>query len=126
MDEIETMFGSSYDDAAISALNGIHFYKNGTSVPSASGGIFITERDSDTNTLDKTWKEIYDAVSAKIPSFLFLTDSDGSYMYFIDEVYSGDGVYTVQTAIEEIYVTDSENGYPSFDDGEGGGGGGDL
>ena len=42
LNEIETLYGSSYDDAAISALNGIHFYKNGKSIdytlPKASVG----------------------------------------------------------------------------------------
>ena len=49
LNEIETLYGSSYDDAAISALNGIHFYKNGKSIdytlPKASadtlGGIKV-------------------------------------------------------------------------------------
>ena len=164
LNEIETLYGSSYDDAAISALNGIHFYKNGKSIdytlPKASadtlggikvgsglsidssgvlsasgGGTFVvhSEYDDVTSalTLDKTWEEIHDAlVDGKIPILAF--DSDGEYTsigYIYATMMNSLESYAVYgfmidtgSLVNLVFETNSEDGYPSITEDNGGGG----
>lgn len=127
LDEIETLFGDSYDDAAIEALNGIHFYKDGVAIPTGgsdgsdgSGGtVVVGEVFQDEETLlDVTWVEIFEAMeSGKIVMLVGTADTDdGVYVRqaFATAAVASEGVFFVYFG-ENMYGTDSPEGYPIFE-----------
>ena len=123
LNEIETLYGSTYDDAAISALNGIHFYKNGASVPSASGGgtlvVTQTETQEDVYVLNKTWKEIHDAmVNGYFVTLVKESDGEvGQEIFYSATIGDTAKPYTVTTMMGNSYYAETQNDYPSSDDG---------
>lgn len=78
------------------------------------------EEGSATYTLDKTWQEIYDAVSAGIPAFLLLNPVENYAYSFAVEGVTVDGlaVYSVRSGFKDIlggdFSTGSATGYPYF------------
>lgn len=72
--------------------------------------------DPDANMiLDKTWKEIYDAVSAGKPAYIFdiFSEDDNTFAYcsFVTDV-SHTGLYTVTDTSSSMYSATEENEYP--------------
>jgi hypothetical protein len=82
---------------------------------SSGGGVLVVDADSN-YALNKTYKEITDAVI----SVMRINNGDGNYSFQqlknfgYDE---HDGYYVTYGG--DSFVTDSENGYPAFDDGGG-------
>ena len=92
----------------------------------AGGGALIVYSafDSQTEryTLDKTYAEIYAAVST-MPVIILAEGAYGYNIEYITSVFAGDGIFEVDTVYMgsgELdlaeYVTDSENGYPAIND----------
>ena len=72
-------------------------------------------------SLNKTWKEIYNALTANIPVFIKPNDGLGVTMCPVTAADSQSGLYAVGCIVINIfdysvasiiYTTDSENGYP--------------
>ena len=77
-----------------------------------------------TTTLDKTWKEISDAIKSS-GAYILNSDEGGVWSNVVTAAYTDNGAYIVEdqvfatyqgttSIITEQYTTDSENGYPSF------------
>ena len=82
-------------------------------IAGAGGGILVVTATGDDVivTLDKTWKQIFDADFAVI---INETQGDKT-ISLVREVHIDDGQYVVQCARDfDIYVATSENGYPSI------------
>ena len=85
------------------------------------GGLFIvTYSDPDEQTtLNKTWKEIYDA-SKQAPVFLLLStpaDEGGTVCSLMSACYISDGYkvdFGEDDAYRLVFIADSENGYPVY------------
>ena len=95
---------------------------------SSGGGALIvngtTPVGSGTTTLDKTWKEISDAVKS-VGAYILNNSDDGTFSQVVTAAYIDDGTYIIEDQVfvtyngttsimTEQYSTDSENGYPSF------------
>ena len=91
-------------------------------VANAGGGALVVHSsDADSPVLDKTWKEISDAVSAGQIVIVLNSYGDIGYLsavplyavetetYFVHFFYSGNA--------QDTFVTDSENGYPVWTEG---------
>lgn len=75
------------------------------------GGTAIVVNDVE-GTLDKTWKEIYDAVSDGSIIVIKADFGDAGYSsLFVTAATLSGGSYTIWTAADN-YTTGSENGYP--------------
>lgn len=75
-----------------------------------AGGVVLvvnTTTDDDKITLNKTWKQIYDADFAVI-----ISEDDGKYYTEISGIYEDGGNYIVTTRTNMIFTANSENGYP--------------
>ena len=134
--EVEEAFGAELTDDAIASMGGINFYENDGTIDKASGGggggsdFFEVHYDEDTGALDKTWKEINDALLAGTVPFFVLTyeveGQAGTAMYLCNYVQRLESLYTTAfTAIVYnsgatldcfFFTTDSENGYPGVYD----------
>lgn len=81
--EVEEAFGAELTDDAIASMGGINFYESDGTIDKASGGGGSSESplfkcQFDDGVLDKTWKEIDDAIKAgKIPYFVYTDSYDG-------------------------------------------------
>lgn len=135
--EVEAEYGESLTDDAIASMGGINFYDDDGSIDKASGGgggggtdrFFEVHYDENTYTLDKTWREIFDAIEdGKIPFYISSTDissfkiasfnqcnraifEDGTYSVYFYFVTIYDGAPEIEG---ELLSTNSENGYPSL------------
>lgn len=83
----------------------------------ASVGVLIVneyfDEFTEKQTLDKTWKEIYDALMNGIIVYLKCPDESSKYyIYALRGLSFTDGYFAVFD--ERQYSTDSENGYPTF------------
>ena len=107
--DVLTFDGSSWDGAA----------------PSGGASILVCTMNSQTLLLDKTWKEIKDALAAGTPVFVNFGEGQSSTEYNMSPVFgvsSDDNYYYVWPLMRngsviglyELY-TESENGYPSGD-----------
>ena len=135
--EVEEAYGAELTDDAIASMGGINFYENDGTIDKASGGggssvggFFEVHLDEDLGTLDKTWKEISDAIAdGKIPFFVISYEEEaqaGTAMYLCNYVQRLESLYTTAfTAIVYnsgatldcfFFTTDSENGYPGVYD----------
>ena len=99
-----------------------------------SGGVFVVhdeyDGESGTDTLDKTWKEIHDALaSGKFVPIVFINEEYNSakqaYIYGagVDGA-GGDGdyevmVYDISNNAYASFYADTENGYPSYSEDNG-------
>lgn len=84
--------------------------ESGVLSASGGGGTLALTQDADTGALDKTWKEIHDAIaSGQIPVVSMVVDN-AAYLSIIFTAEAGESyiVFNDDTA----WVTDSENGYP--------------
>lgn len=77
--------------------------------PSGGGVLVVHETDTTPAALDKTWKEIHDAVLGNGAVIIDLNEQIGaiSFMNIVEGVYS----IFAHTNLE-YYFTDTENGYP--------------
>lgn len=86
---------------------------------SSGGGVLVVHEtvSGDTHTLDKTWKQIADAVdSGGLPYVVMINETGGNIVktvHIVDSVAIGSGLYIVGLG-ENGYATADENGYPSF------------
>lgn len=132
--EVEAAYGAELTDDAIASMGGINFYENDGTIDKASGGggggtgALIVHYDSGTAQLDKTFKEISDAILAGTPVILFYIDGDmvsHNYCYSVyvaeDELYevAFGSVYRDSqgraAAAAWVFSADSENDYPVED-----------
>lgn len=91
-------------------LQSLLFSGGGSGGSSGGDGGVLVVHDED-GTLDKTWKEIYDAPFA----VLRLEEADGFDVVPLASMTFDDAFYVafVDSGHEDLYETDSENGYPS-------------
>ena len=86
---------------------------------SSGGGVLVVHEtvSGDTHTLDKTWKQIADAVdSGGLPYVVMINEMDGNIIknvHIVDSVANGSGLYIVGLD-GNGYATADENGYPSY------------
>ena len=83
-------------------------------VKTAAGG-FLVVHEVD-GTLDKTWQEIHDAIILNPVVIVFERD-DGvlaNYVYQASIRQSASDNYVILTIFEDLYATDSVDGYPSI------------
>ena len=131
--EVEEAFGASLTDDAIASMGGINFYENDGTIDKASGGggggtgALIIHYDPEVAHLDKTFKEISDAVLAGTPVILFYIEDGMVSHNYCFSIYSGEGTYSVcfggvyrtsqgtSAASAWVFVADSENDYPVED-----------
>lgn len=83
-----------------------------------SGGGYLALHEDETGALDKTWKEIYDALTEGKYVSLLISNAENEINQYKVSTYSEDGIYVVNVGTYGEYTTNSENGYPSI--GEGG------
>lgn len=91
---------------------------------SGGGGVLIVGVNKSTNTLDKTWQEIFDADFA----ILHYGDETVKMWSYISDVQEFEGSYIVtvnvlgSSKVQSIgFTTDSADGYPSTNNGNGNG-----
>ena len=130
--EVEEAFGAELTDDAIASMGGINFYEADGTIDKESGGgggtgALIIHYDSGTSQLDKTFKEISDAIVAGTPVILFYIDGDMVTHNYCFSVYAGEGIYQVtfggvyrtsqgtSEAFAWVFSADSENDYPVED-----------
>ena len=87
----------------------------------SAGGILYVTADADTNVLDHTWKEIWDAFHTKIVVMDWGGDPETGYSFLYlreilpdSETHEGYSVKFLGTGESFEFATDSENGYPVF------------
>lgn len=98
----------------------VKVYVNGVKVNNGSGGdgnMVITQtREGTILTLDKTYKEILDALEAGTICVLVDSSESGCYQYLVQSATYDTEVYTIAfVGWEVLYQTDSEDGYPALD-----------
>lgn len=89
LDEIETLYGSSYDDAAIESLSGFHFYRDGAALQNAVELPSVTTDDNG------------DVLTVVSGAWAKATPSGGGGVEFINSTHSDD-VYTLDKTYNEI------------------------
>ena len=87
------------------------------SANSGGGGTsdVLVVHDND-NTLDKTWQEIYDAMSSGKIVYVVFNSAIFTSSSFVSVVRRDDDGYVVQISGNRVYTTSSENGYPVYED----------
>lgn len=78
----------------------------------SGGGSFVIHDDG-TGTLDKTWKEIHDALVAGMFVAVVSSFDEGVGYNIIYQAVNIEGTYSVDSVDGANFSTDSENGYPS-------------
>ena len=84
--------------------------------------LFVNLIDTETGQIfDKTWQEVFDAMDANIPVIAKYTvkEIEDNYLYIstrmVDNVMlMDDYTVSVRSAVEEVYKTNSANGYPTI------------
>ena len=114
---LEIVNPSNDDVLTYDSTNGKWINKAATSGGSGGGNFVVHDNNG---TLDKTWKEIHDALGAGYYVIvLFYNESDETFEHVqITIAGTGDGYYQVAVGIamfQDWYKTDSENGYPVLD-----------
>lgn len=95
-------------------------------IANGSGGSLIVHANEQTGTLDKTWKEIYDAMQEQYVCIVMNHEANNfiqSQIASIESVHSNGQIYALIAILGTfsdnqwiydplIFSTDSENGYP--------------
>ncbi len=87
--------------------------------PGGGGGVLVIHEtvSGNTHTLDKTWKQIADAIDSGVLPYAVIIDEVGKNIikniFIVDSVAFGSGRYIVGVN-DNGYATTDENGYPSF------------
>ena len=81
--------------------------------PEPSFMLINAETEDSTTTLDATWQEILDALSAGTPCFVLFADENDSSMFMVSRAYIDNGVYTVIIAGVNYTATTADD-YPSY------------
>ena len=87
-------------------------------IASAGGGgllVTATKDENDVVTLDRKWSEIA-AVFCAGGSVVVYDQSFGNVYLAVTKVTNYEGDYSVEDSAGTPYMTDSENGYPSYSD----------
>lgn len=81
------------------------------------GGVLIVSVD-ETMTLDKTWKEIHDALANGTIVVFSDSDETGVNLNIVNEASVEEETYHIYVLGSETlsFITDSENGYPTMGD----------
>lgn len=83
---------------------------------SGGGGAFyinIIIDEEENNALDKTWKQIYDAVVTNKQGVFFIENTDTAcYIYTLSGISWESGTYMIETSSGTSYYADTENDYP--------------
>ena len=87
-------------------------------VADASGGgggalVIDLEVTGSAMTLNKTWQEIFNTISGGTFAFVRNVDTDDIMLYNLEEIYIDNGSYGVSAGGITL-LTDSADGYPSF------------
>lgn len=73
--------------------------------------MILDSQDSESGVLDKTWAEINAAVEAKIPCFVYMELSEGTYVDIVNSVCADTLLYLVSTSSNTFFAS-SADGYP--------------
>lgn len=84
--------------------------EDGAAWAEGGGGAFVISYDD--GNLDKTWKEIWDAIDGGNIAVYITKGEDHIYCDLVSAVEVSNGTYTV-TINHVDYTTDSEDGYPA-------------
>lgn len=85
------------------------------------GGVFVVGFQEGGAALNKTWKEIHDAIASGKPAFVFGVDDENYTIDVVSAVYSVNVLlppssnYYIIVGSNDVYVTDNETGYPTYD-----------
>lgn len=88
--------------------------KNTSTTPSTSNSCMIVEYNSDTEQLNKTWQEIYDAMANGVTVFI-RNFYDSSYIPFIEYISAPDSLevnYWLEIDWSVQFYADTANDYP--------------
>ena len=140
--EVEEAFGAELTDDAIASMGGINFYESDGTIDKSSGGggggdngFFEVHYDDGERVLNKTWKEIDDAMRAgKQPFYVYTVEEDGytnvTRYNCAYSIYDPDGessqyqvLFYVNTIMQNQspwvdmmpFKANSEDGYPFID-----------
>lgn len=88
---------------------------SGGSSPSGGGGLVVHESESSgVYTLDKTWKEIHDAMTEGTPVVIIRADGNDVTIVVACVYAADDEVYIVMPGVNErVYVAASQTDYPT-------------
>ena len=79
----------------------------------ASAGTLIIHTDEN-DTMDKTWQEILDAMKAGVICLIVGVEEGRANNEFIRNARYSDGIYMVTTLRNDVYGTESADGYPVY------------
>ena len=87
------------------------------------GGTFVVTRDEETGALDKTWKEIRDAIASGqvpviFPSALGSDTGTRAQLDIVGRAKVEEDLYMVVSIDNDVWAINSENGYPVFNYGK--------
>lgn len=75
------------------------------------GGVLVVHEDEN-QTLDKTWQEIFDAVSTGVVFIAQVKETQVQTGLVVKVYVGGDGTYLLKDSKTNTYATDSASGYP--------------
>jgi hypothetical protein len=80
----------------------------------SGGGILVAHLDTTTYAIDKTWKEVHDAMADGIIVLIPFVEDGFAYNYIAMSAIIADGGYRIECDAhgEICLTTDNENGYP--------------
>ena len=87
---------------------------NGSGGGGSGGGILVAHLDTTTYAIDKTWKEVHDAMADGIIVLIPFVDDDDAFNYIAVSAVIRNGGYRIECDVsgEVSLVTDNANGYP--------------
>lgn len=77
------------------------------------GGAFIVNDVE--GTLDKTWQEIFDAMSTSVAFVSYKSETEIDYGIVEAAINGGSDEYTINAGAIGMYTTDSADGYPAVE-----------
>lgn len=80
----------------------------------SGGGILVAHLDTTTYAIDKTWKEVHDAMVDGIIVLIPFVEDDVAFNYIAVSAVIRNGGYRIECDVsgEVSLVTDNANGYP--------------
>lgn len=78
-----------------------------------AGGVLVVGLQEDGQTLNKTWQEIFDAMSAGSIAVVKTIEDENSITYYqVNTAFLEQGQYTILAGANSEYVASSADGYP--------------
>lgn len=109
---------TTWSDGDVITVEKLNNIESGVENANSSGSILVAHRASD--TLDKTWQEIYDAISAMIPIYCFQEiEDDYGFTYIVDQItsvsYSSENNKYYVEGYQSNYIASSPSDYPQME-----------